>query len=293
MDKNNGKLGWLFASPYLIFTLIFFLFPLLWATFLAFTNWNLISPSFNFVGLQNFIEAFKSKSVRASFFVTYKFMIMFVPIATAAGLILASIIHALPRFKGLFAVGFFLPYLASGVASSVVINGVLSYNSSLNIWLRNSFDLDINWLGSTILAALIIALMMAWKFAGYYALLFLSGLESIPNEVYEAAAIDGATGFKRFWHITLPMLYPSFFTVMILAVGLIFGIFTEPYVLTGGGPDLSTHTWQLEIYNQAFEKMKAGYGTAIAVINSVVTFGSILIIKTILEKWGARHGWES
>lgn len=135
--------------------------------------------------------------------------------------------------------------------------------------------------------------MMAWKFAGYYALLFLSGLESIPNEVYEAAAIDGATGFKRFWHITLPMLYPSFFTVMILAVGLIFGIFTEPYVLTGGGPDLSTHTWQLEIYNQAFEKMKAGYGTAIAVINSVVTFGSILIIKTILEKWGARHGWES
>ena len=147
---------------------------------------------------------------------------------------LAVIIHSLPKFKGLFSVAFFLPYLASGVASAIVVNGVLSYNSPLNIWLRNSFGLDIDWLGSSILAPLIIALMMAWKFAGYYALLFVAGLESIPKDVYEAAEIDGAVGFKRFWHVTLPMLYPSFYTVTILAVGLMFGIFTEPYVLTGG-----------------------------------------------------------
>lgn len=293
MDKHNAKMGWLFASPYLLFTCIFFLFPLIWATFLAFTNWNLISPNYEFVGFQNFIAAFQSKSIHAAFLVTYKFMILFVPITVVAGLVLASIIHALPRFKGLFAVGFFLPYLASGVAASVVIKGILSYNSAFNIWLRGSFGLDIDWLGSTFLAPLIIALMMAWKFAGYYALLFVSGFESIPKEIYEASAIDGATGFRRFWSITLPMLYPAFFTVTILAVGLIFGIFTEPYVLTGGGPDLSTHTWQLEIYNQAFERMQAGFGTSVAVINSIVTFGTILIFKKILEMWGAKHGWES
>jgi multiple sugar transport system permease protein len=202
------------------------------------------------------------------------------------------LIHSLPRLKGLFSVGYFLPYLASGVAVSVVVNGVLSYNSPLSTFFRNHFGLDVDWLGSPILAPLIIALMMAWKFVGYYALLFLSNLESIPKEVYEAAAIDGAVGWKRFWHVTLPMLYPSFYTVTILAVGLMFGIFTEPYVLTGGGPDYATHTWQLEIYTQAFERLNAGYGTAIAIINSIVTFVSILVFRKFLEKWGAKHGWE-
>ncbi|KYD30127.1 sugar ABC transporter permease [Geobacillus sp. NFOSA3] len=292
MNKKTTWLGWLFASPYLIYTLIFFLFPLLWAVYLAFTNWNIIAPDYEMVGFQNFIEAFFSKSVRAAFLVTYKFMLMFVPIVIAGSLLLALIIHSLPRLKGLFAVGYFLPYLASGVASSIVVNGVLSYNSPLNVFFRKHLGLDIDWLGSPILAPLIIALMMAWKFVGYYALLFLSGLESIPKEIYEAAEMDGAVGWKRFWYVTIPMLHPAFYTVTILAVGLMFGIFTEPYVLTGGGPDYSTHTWQLEIYNQAFERLNAGYGTAIAIINSVVTFVSILVFRKLLEKWGARHGWE-
>ncbi|WAA08555.1 carbohydrate ABC transporter permease [Fervidibacillus albus] len=291
MNKRNEKLGWLFASPYLIYTLIFFLFPLLWAAYLAFTNWNTIAPEYDFVGLENFFNAFSSETVKAAFFVTYKFMLMFVPIVIIGSLFLAFLIHSLPKFKGLFSVGFFLPYLASGVASAIVVNGVLSYNSPFNEQLR-SIGLDVDWLGSPILAPLIIALMMAWKFVGYYALLFLSGLESIPKEIYEAAEIDGAVGWKRFWHVTIPMLYPSFYTVTILAVGLMFGIFTEPYVLTGGGPEYATHTWQLEIYNQAFEKLNAGYGTAVAIINSIVTFLSIYIFKKVLEKWGAKHGWE-
>lgn len=291
MNKKAARLGWLFASPYLIYTLIFFVIPMVWAAFLSFTNWNIISPEYEFVGFRNFMEALTSDTVKAAFFVTYKFMLMFVPIVIAGSLFLAYLIHSLPRLKGLFSVGYFLPYLASGVAASVVINGILSYNSPFNEKLRE-FGLDVDWLGSPVLAPLVIALMMAWKFVGYYALLFLSGLESIPKEIYESAAIDGAVGWKRFWYITIPMLYPSFYTVTILAVGLMFGIFTEPYVLTGGGPDNATHTWQLEIYNQAFEKLNAGYGTAIAVINSVVTFLSIFVFKKVLEKWGERHGWE-
>lgn len=292
MNKHVAKVGWLLASPYLIYSAIFFLIPLFWALYLAFTNWNLISPEYETVGMQNFLDAFFSPSVRAAFWVTYKFMLMFVPIVIAGSLFLALILHHLPRWKGLFAVGYFLPYLASGVASSIVVKGVISYNSPLNQFLRDALGWDIDWLGSPILAPLVIALMMAWKFVGYYALLFLSGLESIPKEVYEAAEIDGAVGWKRIWHVTIPMLYPSFYTVTILAVGLMFGIFTEPYVLTGGGPEYATHTWQLEIYNQAFEKLNAGYGTAVAIINSIVTFASIFVFRKVLEKWGGKHGWE-
>lgn len=292
MNSQQSKLGWFFTSPYLIFTLLFFLFPLIWAIYLSFTNWNLIAPTYDFVGFQNFVKAFFDSGVRAAFVVTYKFMIMFVPIVVVGSLLLALILYSLPRFKALFAVGYFMPYLASGVATAIIVNGILSYNSALNDWLRHAFGLNINWLGSPFLAPLIIAIMIAWKMVGYYALLFLSGLESIPKEIYEAAKIDGAVGFRQLWHITLPMLYPSFYTVVILAVGLVFGIFTEPFVLTGGGPNLATNTWQIEIYNQAFQRLNAGFGTSIAIIDSIVTFATIIVFRWVLEKWGARHGWE-
>ncbi|HET7615644.1 MAG TPA: sugar ABC transporter permease, partial [Bacillales bacterium] len=114
MNRHHSKMGWLFASPYLFYSLVFFLLPLLWALFLSFTNWNLISPTFNFVGLDNFVHAFFSDGVRAAFFVTYKFLAIFVPIVVIGSLGLALIIYSLPRFKALFSVGYFLPYLASG-----------------------------------------------------------------------------------------------------------------------------------------------------------------------------------
>ncbi|MGI1690606.1 carbohydrate ABC transporter permease [Thermoanaerobacter uzonensis] len=292
MKKGQEKLGWLFASPYLVYSLIFFVIPLFGALFLSFTNWNLISPQYENVGFLNFIQAVKSPGVKAAFFVTYKFMIIFVPMVLIGSLVISLIINSLPRFKSFFSVGYFLPYLASGVATSVVVKGILSYNSALNVWLRNTWHLNIDWLGSQILAPLIIAVMISWKFMGYYSLILTSGLESISGEVYEAAAIDGATGWIKFFKITLPLLYPAMFTVTILAVGLVFGIFTEPYVLTGGGPGFSTNTWQIEIYNQAFSKLNAGYGSAIAIIDSVVTFVTIIIVRKLLEIWGKSYGWE-
>ncbi|HET7627314.1 MAG TPA: sugar ABC transporter permease [Bacillales bacterium] len=292
MKERQSRTGWLFASPYLIFTIVFFLFPLLWALYLSFTNWNLIAPTYNFIGFDNFINAVFNPGVQAAFLVTYKFMILFVPIVVVGSLCLAVILYSLPKFKAVFSVGYFMPYLASGVATAIIVNGILSYNSAFNIWLRETFGLNINWLGSPFLAPLIISLMIAWKMVGYYALLFLAGLESIPKEVFEAAKIDGAVGFKRLWHVTLPMLYPAFYTVVILAVGLVFGIFTEPYVLTSGGPSLATNTWQLEIFKQAFERLNAGFGTSIAIIDSIVTFATILVFRWGLEKWGEKHGWE-
>lgn len=292
MNKKNNKLGWLFASPYVIYTIIFFMIPLVWGLFLAFTDWNLISPDYDKVGFRNFITAVKSPGVISSFWVTYKFMLMFVPIVIISSLIVSLIIKAMPKFKAVFSVGYFLPYLASGVATSLVVKGILSYNSMLNIWLRKSYGLNIDWLNSKTLAPLVIAIMIAWKMVGYYSLIITSGLESIPEDVYEAAALDGATGIKKFFKITLPLLYPSMYTVVIMAVGLVFGIFTEPYLLTNGGPNYATNTWQMEIYNEAFGKLKAGYGSSIAILDAIATFATILVIKKLLEIWGKKNGWE-
>lgn len=291
MRKNQGWLGWLFASPYLLYAIIFFLIPLVWSLFLSVTDWNLISPTYSFVGLENYAEALKSQGVQSAFFVTFKFMAVFVPLVIAFSIIVALIVQGLPRFKGLFLIGFFLPYLASGVVSSLIVKGILSYNSPLNEFLRGTLGLDINWLGSPFAALFVVALIIAWKFTGYYALILTSGFESISKDVYEAAMIDGVTPWQRFWKITLPLLYPALFTVLILSIGVTFGIFTEVYQLTGGGPNFATNTWQMEIFTKAFSNLQAGYASAIAIIASIVTFVAIYIIRKLLELWGKRNGW--
>ncbi|MFX3616611.1 MAG: carbohydrate ABC transporter permease [Sporolactobacillus sp.] len=289
--KRNNKLGWIFSSPYLIYTFIFFLIPLIWSAWLSVTNWDMMSPMVHFVGMTNFVQALESPAIHAAFFVTFKFLIIFVPMAVVLSLWIAMLVNGLPRFKGLFLVAFFLPYLSSGVVSSLIVKGILSYNGPFNIFLRHTFHLDVNWLGTPISALLVISFMIAWKMSGYYALIFVSGLSGINEELYEAAAMDGANRWKSFWRITIPMLYPALYTVLVLAVGTSFGIFTEVYQLTGGGPNYGTNTWQMEIYNQAFVNLKSGYASAVALISAVVTFASIGIFRKLMEKWGARNGW--
>ncbi|MCM3630660.1 sugar ABC transporter permease [Paenibacillus glycanilyticus] len=290
MDQRNNKLGWLFTSPYLIYSLIFFFGPLIWSFFLSITDWDLIAPTFNFVGFANFMDALQDSSVHAAFWNTYKFMMIFVPLVIVLAIGVAVLVHGLHRFKSLFLIGFFLPYLSSGVVSALIVKGLLSYTSPVNVSLR-SIGLDINWLGSPFSALCVVGAILAWKFTGYYALIITSGLESIDKEVYEAAAIDGVKDSQRFWRITLPLLYPSLYTTLILAFGVTFGIFTEVYQLTGGGPGHATNTWQMEIFKQAFQNMQVGYASAVALLASVATFISIFVIRKILEIWGKRNGW--
>lgn len=283
--------GWLLSSPYLIFTLIFFLIPLVYSIYLVFQSWDLISPTPVFIGLDNFKEALGSIRIRQAFLVSYEFMILFIPSVMIGSISLALIVQHVPRFKSLFSVGFFLPYLASGVVSSLVVRGILAYNGPLNTFLRSVFGSSPDWLGNGTSAMAVIVGMLVWKFAGYYSLIFVSGLQGIPNEVYEAASIDGANAWTKFWRVTLPMLYPAFYTVLILSVGISFSIFTEPFTLTHGGPQMATQTWQLEIYYQAFDQFRSGYGATVALLNAVVTLISIVVIRRLTEYWGHRNGW--
>ncbi len=287
----KGSQGWLLASPYLLYALVFFVIPAIWSLLLVFSEWNLISPVRKNVGLGNFQEALSSPRVWNAVVVSYRFMIIVVPTVLFVSILLALIINALPRAKWLFAVGYFLPYLASGVAVSVVVRGIVSFNSPLNVYLRQIFGKSPNWLGTPALAVLVISVMVIWKFAGYYALIFLSVLQGIPREIYEAAALDGAGTWKMFWLITFPLLYPGIYTVLILSTGVMFSIFTEPYVLTSGGPQGATQTWQLEIYYQAFERFRAGYAATVALLNAVMTFATILLLRFLVERWGRRHGF--
>lgn len=284
--------GYMLTSPYIIFTTIFFLIPVIWSIILLFFEWNLMSPQRTFVGLSNLFKALTNPKTFAAFLVTYKFLIIFVPLTIAISIGLALLIDHIPRFKRIFAVGFFLPYLASGVAMSRVVRGLVSYHSPMNTFLRRHIGSSPRWLGNPWPATFVISAMIIWKISGYYSLIVLSGLQGIPDMLYEAASLDGAGPWTQFTRITLPNLYPSLYTVLILAVGTTFAIFTEPFLMTGGGPNLATHTWQIEIYQQAFQNFRAGYSAMIALLNAVVMLVAIVLIRNLLESWGRKHGFE-
>ncbi len=298
-EKTNSKkhyrdnlAGWLLNAPYLAYTVVFFLIPLVWAIWLSSMDWNLMSPDKTFVGIKNFTSMLANPKVIAAFFNAFRYLVPIVVLCFIFGLLLALLISNLPdRIKGVTAVLFFIPYLTSGVATSVVIRFFFSYNSAFNNFLRDRFNQDISWFQNPTSAFWIIIAIIVWKMSGYYALFLLSAIEGIDPEVNEAAAIDGCVGFHRLVHITLPMILPTLTTVIVLAAGLAFGIYTEPYLLTGGGPNNATTTWLLEIYNTSFTSFKSGEGAAMAIANAVQIFVIIQLITVVMNKLNRKFGF--
>lgn len=289
--KRNTVVFWL-VFPYLLYTFVFFLLPLLWAFYLSFMDWNLISIHRTFVGFENFIRAFQSEKIHTVFINTYRYYIALYPMILCLSIFLGYLEYiAPPRIKHYISVIFFTPYLSAGVAMAIVAKNFLSYSSFFNTFLREYFFVNINWFNVETTALIVIVGLIAWKMSGYYALFVLSGLQSIPSDILEAARIEGCSKSRIFFSFLLPMLFPVLSTITILATGLIFGIFSEPYLLTGGGPNLFTQTWQMEIYYQAFGRYSAGYASAIAIICSITTFLSVLLIRKGLMLIGRKYAY--
>ena len=289
--KKQTIMAWIFNAPYVIYTVIFLLVALIWAVWLSLTDWNLMSPDYNFVKLENFKGLFTDEKVKAAFWNSFRFLVPLVILCFVFGVTIALMVSKLPRvLKGAAAVAFFIPYLTSGVSTSVMVKYLFSYNSILSVFLREKAGIDINWLQSK-WAFSIIVFMIVWKMSGYYALFVLSGIESIPEDVYEAAMLDACTGIKKLVYVTLPMILPTLTSVVVLAAGLSFQIFSEPFLLTGGGPLSSTTTWQLEIYNTSFVNFRSGYGAAMAILNALQIFVVIQFITWIMNRFNEKYGW--
>jgi multiple sugar transport system permease protein len=289
--NTSNMMPWLFNTPYVVYSVIFFFLPLGWAMWLSVTDWNLMSPEYEFIKLENFIKLFTDEKVQRAFVNSMRYLFPIVLLCFLSGVGIALMVSKLPeKLKGFAAVMFFIPYLTSGVSTSVMVKYLFSYNSLLNVFLREQFNLNINWLQSKA-AFMIIVVMIVWKMSGYYALFVLSGIESISSDVYEAAMLDGCTGSKKLIHITLPMITPTLTSIIVLAAGLSFQIFSEPFLLTGGGPSLTTTTWQLEIYKASFVSFRSGYGAAMAIVNAVQIFMVIQIITWLMNKLNRKYGW--
>ncbi len=275
--------GWMISAPYWIFAAVFFGYAFVWLIILALSKWNFITPR-QMVWFKNFIRTFQDPMFWTVTWNTVRFMLFYLPSVLILSLALAIALSKAKRFGAFFAMSFLVANVSSGVAYSIVFSKIFSMTGPVNNLLYNLFGIVIPWFSDPTWAMISIVIIVVWKFVGYYALIFLAGLQAIPHELYEAAELDGANSWTKFMKITLPLLNPSFVMILVLAIGLSFGIFTEPFMITGGGPLNSTQTFMVTIYTTAFEKYQPGYAAAWSIIAAAMSFSLIWISRKIVER---------
>lgn len=269
----------LFIAPFTIIFSIFMLYPLSKGVILSFTDWNGINPDMKFVGLANYIEVFaKDSRFINSLKVTGLYTVCNVVFSNALGLLLAVVIEKSGKIKNVLRTLFFIPYILSLVVVGFTWKLMYTKVASDLYQIMGVGIFNIDFLGDSGAALLSVILMSVWQGMGYYMLIYIAGLQSLDTAVLEAADIDGASEWKKFFRIKIPLLMPSLTICIFTSIADSLKVFDAVFVLTSGGPGYATETMALNIYNEAFGSANLyGYGMAKAVILAVI----ILIISVI------------
>ena len=266
-----------FIGPSLIGVLAFLLAPVVIVAVISLFRWNLLSPP-RFVGLGNYRRMAHDGSVWHSVLVTFGYVLLTIPAQTILALALAMLLNTgLPGVRALRA-AYVIPWMATPVVMGVVWQWIFDgQHGALNSFL-SVFGIDaVNWLHSTSLALPSVAMVGLWSGTGYTMLFFLAGLQAIPEQMYEAARVDGASPVQQFFRITLPLLRPTLFFVLVTSIIGSFQVFDTIYSMTApvqGGPAESTTVLNFQIYRTAFQVFDDGYASAIAML----LFGLLLLL---------------
>ncbi len=281
--KKKKWLPYLFVAPYLLHLIVFVAFPVFFSLFLTFHKWNIISPV-EYVGVANYTRMFQDRMFWKAIFNTFKFLLIHIPLQLIFALALAEFLNQNIKFKGFYRAAFFLPVIVSGVVVTILWQQLLGFDSGLINRLLVIIGLEkVGWLIDPNIAMGSIAVMATWKNVGLYVILFLVGLQTVPPSYYEAAEIEGASHWQKFRYITLPLINPTIFMVVILSTIGGFSLFIEPYIMTGGGPLSSTLSSVLYIYKQAFEYYHMGYSATLGFFFAFLILMVVMIQKKYIE----------
>lgn len=281
--------GYAFLFPMLINMLVFLIFPILFSLVMSFTDWDFVQgiETMGFCGLDNFKRIFKDDWFISSMKNTIIYALFTVPIGTALGLVLATIISKYVYFPNFFKISLFLPYISSIIASAVVWSVILHPSfGPVNQLLRNlGVDNPPKWFGDLNWALPSVIMFTIWRELGYIILVYMAGLKGVPRELYESADIDGASAVKKFFSITIPMVSPTTFFLVIMGIINSFKAFDVIEALTDGGPGTSTTVIAYYIYREAFRYYEMGKASAAAWIMFILIFIVTLIQWKQQKKW--------
>ncbi len=292
VSRSGGRrerAGYLFIAPAMTLILVFFLGPVLAAFALSLTDFDIYalgdSAFLRFVGLGNYVELFRNPLFWQALGNTAYFVAVGGPLSVLLSLAAALLINdKLVRFKTVFRTAYFLPVVTTLVAVAVVWRYIYHPRYGLLNYALAQVGIDpINWLGDPTWAMPAIILMAAWKNFGFTMIIFIAGLQSIPETLYEAARMDGANRWRQFRHVTLPMLSPTFVFVTIITMIGYFQLFAEPYVMTQGGPANSTMSVVLFMYEQGFRWWNLGEAAAVAFVLLVIIL-AVTVVQLRLRR---------
>ena len=281
--------GWLFAGPALLVIALFFGVPVLAALALSLTDFDIYAladiDNLRFVGLGNYIALLQNPLFWKALGNTFYFVLVGVPLSIAASLGAALLLHSkVARMRPFFRTALFAPVVTTVVAVAVIWRYLFHTQYGMVNWGLSSLGVaPVDWLGDPAWAMPTIILFAVWKNFGYNMIIFLAGLQAIPEDLYEAARIDGASGWRQFRHVTLPMLGPVLLLVGILTMAGYFQMFAEPYVMTQGGPLQSTVSVLYLMYEEGFKWWNLGNASAVAfllfVIMTSITSGLLWLAR--------------
>lgn len=285
--RKNTIEAWLFLLPNFIGFLVFTVFAIGFSLWISMHRWDLFSSP-TFIGLGNFVRLLTDdRDFKRALLNTLYFAVGIVPLGTAASLCLALLVNRGLKGMTFFRTVMYLPSVSSTIAVGIVWIWLLDPQFGVVNYALRSIGLASppNWLGSVLWAKPALILMHIWQYAGYYMIIFLAGLQGVPEQLYEAAVLDGASSWQKFWRITLPLLSPTTFFVIVMKMIGVFNIFEQPFIMTGGGPSGSTETIVYYIYSNAFEWFNMGYASAVAWVLFILVFGVTLIQFKYQGRW--------
>jgi len=286
-SAKEELMAWLFLSPTVVAFLVFVALPIITAFTISFFNWDPLTGLANikFVGLKNFEQLISDKTFWFSLRITFTIVIAAVPIMLSLSLIIALLLNQRLFLRGFIRMSVFVPYITTNVAVAMVFVGLFHRDGFINMALsligNNNPPF---WLANDIWALVAIIIIVVWKDMGYCMIIYLAGLQSIPRVYYEAASIDGASTLRKIFHITIPLVTPTTFFLLVIQSIAVFRIFDIVRVLTGGGPFGSTNVIINNIYQNAFLFNKLGYSSAMALV-----FFLIILSITLLQWIGEKH----
>ena len=270
---SNAWVGYMLLAPSLFGVVTFLLLPMLVVLWLSLHSWDLLGP-IHYVGLSNWRSVLGDATFSTSLVVTLVFILLVVPVQTVLGLIAATLLARNLPGSGFFRTLYVLPWICSPLAIAVLWKWILAPTDGA---VSTVLGHPIEWLTDPVLALPVVSAVTVWTNVGYVTLFFLAGILAIPREIQDAARTDGATTWQRFRHITLPMLRPTLFFVLVTGVVSAAQVFDTVYALTGGGPRGRTDLIAHRVYAEAFGAASVGRAAVMAVVLFVLLLGVTLV----------------
>ena len=285
MRRARDWYAYLFVGPSLLGVVAFLLLPMVIVLVLSFFHWELLSDP-TFAGLDNYVRLFGDAETWHSVWVTVLYVLLSIPLQTVLAMGLALMLNQRVKGVKIFRSMFVVPWMATPIVMGLVWNWIFDpRDGAINSALALAGITGPDWLSDRAWALPAIALVSIWQYTGYNMLFFLAGLQGIPQELYDAASTDGAAPAQRFWRVTLPLLNPTMFFVMVTNLIGAFQVFDTVFVMTDGGPSGSTEVINFRIYSTAFREFDFGYASTL----SMLLFAIILVVTLVQVRFFSKR----